>query len=236
METYYKNDLSKAYMILEGENTEKEDYQVVMLKENDVAGILKMDVRYIDNRSQYYYDISGKTSLKNLHEKKNLSLDNMQTLVNDLLLAIQNAQRYMLESRCILLEPKYIYCEKDRYYFCFYPPCELDMTEEFHKLTEFFVREVNYQDEEGVHFAYTLHKSTMEENYTIEEIIKKVVPEEPIYAEEKNETPIVDYAERIEDIAFEESCVQERDTMWEAVRKFLERSKLRKRGYEPEDL
>ena len=40
-------------MILEGEEGEKEDYQVVMLKENDIPGILKLDVRYLDNKSQY---------------------------------------------------------------------------------------------------------------------------------------------------------------------------------------
>ena len=43
-------------------------------------------------------------------------------------------------------------------------------------MTEFFVREVNYKDEDGVHFAYSMHKMTMEENYSIEEIMQKIVP------------------------------------------------------------
>ena len=60
-------------MILEGKEGEKEDYQVIMLKENDIPGILKLDVRYLDNISHYYYDISGKTSFKTLHEKINLN-------------------------------------------------------------------------------------------------------------------------------------------------------------------
>lgn len=233
MKTYYKNDLKRAYMILEGETQEQEDYQIIMLKENEISGILNMDVHYVDNQSQYYYDISGKTSFKTLHEKLNLTLEDMRRLVNDLLHAIQILKKYMLDGKCILLDPEYIFCENETYYFCYYPFCSLDIRKEFHKLTEFFVREVNYKDDEGVRFAYTLHKATMEENYSIEEIMKQFGPEEK---EEVEEIPIISYTDRLESMALEESIVEERDSMWDSVRKFLERSKKRKWGYGSEDL
>lgn len=236
MKTYYKNDLKRAYMILEGEAGDREDYQMVMLKENEIPGILNVDVRYVDNQSQYYYDISGKTSFKILHEKINLTLDDMRRLVNDLLQAIQTLKKYMLDGKCLLLEPEYIFCEDETYYFCYYPSCRQDIKEEFHRLTEFFVREVNYKDDEGVHFAYTLHKATMEENYSIEEIMKNLIPEKEDEEQEVHDTPIVDYTERMETMALEESIIEERDSMWESVRKFLERSKKRKWGYGSEDL
>lgn len=236
MKTYYKNDLKRAYMILEGEEGDREDYQTVMLKENEIPGILNMDVRYVDNQSQYYYDISGKTSFKMLHEKVNLTLEDMKRLVNDLLQAIRILKKYMLDSKCLLLEPEYIFCTDDTYYFCYYPSCRQDICEEFHRLTEFFVREVNYKDEEGVRFAYTLHKATMEENYSIEEIMKNLIPETEDEEQEVCDTPVVDYTERIESLSMEESIIEERDSMWETVRRFLERSKKRKWGYGSEDL
>ncbi len=233
MKTYYKNDLKRAYMILEGESGEREDYQIIMLKENEIPGILNMEVHYVDNQSQYYYDISGKTSLKILHEKVNLTLEDMKRLVNDLLHAIQILKKYMLDGKSILLEPEYIFCDNGRYSFCYYPSCNQDIRTEFHRLTEFFVREVNYKDEEGVHFAYTLHKATMEENYSVEEIMKQFAPEEK---EEMEQIPVVPYVERIENLSHEESLVEERDSMWDSVRRFLERSKKRKWGYGSEDL
>lgn len=236
MKTYYKNDLKRAYMILEGTEGDREDYQIVMLKENEIPGILNMDVRYVDNQSQYYYDISGKTSFKILHEKVNLTLDDMRRLVNDLLQAIQILKKYMLDGKCLLLEPEYIFREDETYYFCYYPSCQQDIKEEFHRLTEFFVREVNYKDEEGVHFAYTLHKATMEENYSIEEIMKNLIPEKEEEEQEDHDISIVDYTERMENMSLEESMIEERDSMWESVRKFLERSKKRKWGYGSEDL
>lgn len=222
-------------MILEGEEGDKEDYQIVMLKENQIPGILDMDVRHVDNQNQYHYDISGKTSFKILHEKVNLTSDDMKRLVNELLQAIQILKKYMLDGKCLLLDPEYIFCSDNSYYFCYYPFSKQDIREEFHRLTEFFVREVNYKDEEGVHFAYTLHKATMEENYSIEEIMKNLLPKSE---EEKDifDEPVVDYAERIELLASEESIVEEKDSMWESVRRFLERSKRRKWGYGSEDL
>lgn len=236
MKTYYKNDLKRAYMILEGEEGDREDYQIVMLGENEIPGILNMDVRYVDNQSQYYYDISGKTSFKTLHEKINLTLEDMKQFVNDLLQAIQTLKKYMLDSKCILLDPEYIFCEGKTCFFCYYPSCRQDIREEFHRLTEFFVREVNYKDEESVHFAYTIHKATMEENYSIEEIMKNLLPKEEETQSEITDIPVVDYAERIESMAMEESIIEERDSMWESVRKLLERSRKRKWGYNSEDL
>ena len=222
-------------MILEADAEETEDYRIIMLKENDIPGVLKTDVRYVDNKSQYYYDISSKTSFKMLHEKIQLTLEDMKGLVRDLLEVIHTLKKYMLDEKSILLEPEYIFCENGKYYFCYYPPCERNIEKEFHRLTEFFVREVNYKDEEGVRFAYTLHKATMEDNYSIEEIMSRLIP-----AEEEEETPcepeFVDYTQRMEHLAQEESIVEERDSMWESVRKFLERSKKRKWGYGSEDL
>lgn len=235
MKTYYKNDLKKAQLILEGKEGEKEDYQAIMLQENEISGILKTEVRYVDNQSQYYYDISGKTSFKILHEKINLSCANMKGLVSDLLQAIQNVQKYMLNANCILLEPEFIFCEGDRFFFCYYPPCEQEPLKEFHKLTEFFVREVNYKDEEGVHFAYTLHKATMEDNYSIEEIMKRFLPEPVEETEEVVEIEVVDYTQQMEE-RDEENMIEEKNTLWGTVRKFLERAKLIYIEDEEEDL
>ncbi len=237
MKTYYKNDLKKAYLILEGGEGEQEDYQTLMLKENDIQGILKLDVRYVDNQTQYHYDISGKTAFKTLYEKKNLSHEDMKRLVDNLLQIIQLLRKYMLDANRILLEPEYIFCDSSGFYFCYYPPCRQDAKDMFHQLTEFFVREVNYKDEEGVHFAYTLHKMTMEENYSIEEIMEVIMPQESVSdreAEEKME--VIEYTQRMEDIKMEDNQLQERNDLWEPVRRFLERAKKRRMGYEEQDL
>lgn len=236
MKTYYKNDLKKAYLILEGEEGEKEDYQVVMLKENDVDGLLKTDVRYMDNRSYYHYDISGRTSFKTLHEKMDLSHEEMKRLVADLLQTIQNLRKYMLDANCILLEPEFIFSDPERFYFCYYPSCPTDVKHSFHRLTEFFVKEVNYKDEEGVHFAYTMHKMTMEENFSVEEIMQTLLPTAREESVEEIPVTVMNYTERMEHMMLSEDRVEEKNDLWEPVRKLLEKAKRRRMGYEEEDL
>lgn len=235
METYYKNDLKRAYLILEGNEEEKEDYQAEMLRENEIPGILKTDVRYVDNQMKYYYDISGKTSFKMVHKKVNLSFQDMKRLVDDLLLTIQNLQKYMLDGNSLLLEPEFIFCDKENFYFCYYPFNKRDAREEFHKLTEFFVREVNYKDEEGVRFAYTLHKSTMEENYSIEEIMKQFAPKYEEISRDMMVVSVPDYRVQIEEADAEESRIEEKDDIWQPIRKFWNRAKQKYWGEDEEE-
>ncbi len=224
MKTYYKNDLKQAELVLvdQEEADEEEDFQVMMLQENEIPGLLKTNVKYADNLCCYHYDISGKVSLKARHEKEKLRQENMKQIVEQLLGTIKGIQKYMLDGKRILLNPEYIFCEKDRYLFCYYPPnCE-EIKDEFHKLTEFFVREVDYRDKEGVYLAYTLHKATMEENYSVERIMEEIVNEK--------EEAIVDYQEKQERQAEIQSEVAEKTNLWEPVKNLLERRKREKWG------
>lgn len=215
MNTYVKNNLKQALLILEGESTIEDDFQTFMLKENEISGLLKATTKYIDDKSLYRYDISGKISLQTKHEKIKMSNEDIERLIRALLELLREIQKFMLEPIGILLSPEYIFCEGDKYFFCYYPPCKLEPAEEFHKLTEFFVREVDYRDKEGIHLAYTLHKSSMEENYSIEKIMDEVLEEEVI--------PVVKYEEQMENVQEETMSVAEKKGIWEPIRRFFER-------------
>ena len=179
---------------------------------------------------------SVKTAFKTMHEKVKLSCTDMKKLVSDLLLTIQALQGYMLDGNYLLLEPEYIFFEKGDYYFCYYLSEEQDVQATFHQLTEFFVREVDYKDEEGVHFAYNLHKATMEEHYSIEQIMQELALEVEESFQDVLELPAQDYTQRLEQVAMEDNLIEERNDIWEPVRKIWERAKRRHWGYEEEDL
>lgn len=220
MNSYFKNNLKQAFLVLESdeEDVELDDYQIAMLQENRIPGILETNIRYVDGICQYYYDISGMNSFHMLHEKSSLSCEDIRSLTESLLQTIKQLQRFMITENKILLDPDYIFCEKDAYYFCYYPLCKEELTESFHKLTEFFVREVNYKDEEGVKLAYTLHKSTMEEHYSVERILEE-------FEQEKGETTVIDYTQRMENTSLEEVLIAEKTEIWEPIRRFLEKRK-----------
>ena len=214
MKTYYKNDLNKVYLIIEGGN-HPEDYRIPMLKQNQIPGVVETDVRYMDGIRQFYYDISGKTSLQQTYEKTNLGYEEIKRLVEELLQTIRNLKKYMLDGKGILLEPEFIFCEKNHHFFCYYPDNDIELSQAFHELTEYMVREVDYRDEKGVHLAYVLHKATMEEHYSIEQIMKEFFEEREEMQEE------VSY-EKCEEGAFEkEMLVEEKRSVWDSVRRLI---------------
>ena len=120
MKTYIEKNLNKTYLVLEGAEGETEDYQTVMLKENEIPGILPTDIHYLDNQMYYHYDISGKQTFMGMCDKGNLQCEDMKTLVLELVDVIQNLQKYMLDGNGILLEPEYIFWEDGHFYFCYY--------------------------------------------------------------------------------------------------------------------
>lgn len=222
MKTYYKNDLKKSFLIIEGEEDAKGDFQNKMLEENEIPGVLVTSIKYIDNKSHYYYDISGKVSLQSIYEKEKMSKEHIKSLVDAVLQVMKDVPKYMLDGHGILLEPEYIFMEKEQYYFCYFPQNELEITKEFHHLTEFFVREVDYKDKEGVHLAYTLHKETMEEHYSIEKIMENALEEEPI--------EIVTYEQKMEEQTSVNIKIAEKKEMWEPVKRLLEKTKRERWG------
>lgn len=227
MKATYTNNLKQAFLVLEAEEQLEEDFQIWMLRENEIPGLLNMDIKYVDDVSCHYYDISGKRSLKSVHEKTKLMSDTIKRLVNALLSTVHEIQNYMLDGGGILLDPEYIYLEKESFYFCYYPPQGRILTEEFHRLTEFFVREVDYQDKEGVHLAYTLHKASMDENYSIEKIMSDALNEDL----SEGETQTVRYDEMMEEHAGDGMLISEKKEFWEPVKKLLERKKREHWGY-----
>ncbi|MEE1314631.1 MAG: DUF6382 domain-containing protein [Faecalimonas sp.] len=223
MNTYYKNDLKKALMILEDETELQVDFQTCMLQENVIPGLLRTSIRYVEDKSQYHYDISGKTSLQTKYEKEKLKANDITKLLQAILGVVLEIKKYMLEGEGLLLSPEHIFCEADEYSFCYYPPNKQELKLAFHELTEFLVREVDYHDKKGVQLAYTLHKASMEEHYSIEKILEEIAREE--------EEPIVRYERRLEDSdeeAADGADVAEDNWFWEPVKRLLAKRKREK--------
>mgnify|MGYP007113658686 CR=1 FL=1 len=113
---------------------------------------------------------------------------------------------------------------KRNFNFCYFPRCECGIeSKRFHRLTEYFVSEVNYREKEGVHFAYSIHKASMEENYSIERIMNELV--EAVQEEKKEERmiPAVNYEERIGRTG--NTGDSEKKDFWEPVKRLLDKRK-----------
>lgn len=226
----------------------QEDYQMRMFQVNIFEKFLAVKGRGVDGTSYYDYNVSGKISLQALYERNKITGRDVRNFLGSLSVAIREAESYLLDIHCILLKPEYIFYEKEQFFFCYYPKAKQDLWEEFHSLTEYFVRQADYEDKEGVRMIFVLHKETMEENYSLEKVIQACEEER------QKDTPQVSVAltkEKTVSVQEEPRAIRSYDTtdhdwireqhqgkvimeetenMWIPVKRFLNRRKKPKWG------
>lgn len=207
----------------------KEDYQIRMLEENQIEGILPVKGRGRNGCSFYDYDVSGKISMKAMYERSKISSQDMKKFLSQLKQVIYSVERHLLNKQCILLRPEYIFYEEERYYFCYFPLAKEDFWKEFHVLTEYFVKYADYEDQECIKMVFLLHKETMEEYYSLEKLIERCLS-----MEEEPQIPKISYDTSEHDwISSQErssSILRETDNMWVPVKRFLTKHKKQKWG------
>lgn len=219
----------------------KEDYQIQMLLRNQIDGFLPMKGRGMDKSSCFDYDVSGKVSVKAIYERSKINSKDIKIFLKQLRNVLREVENHLLNKHCVLLKPEYIFYEEERYYFCYFPLSETDFWEEFHVLTEFFVKRADYEDKECVRIVFLLHKETMEENYSLEKIIEKCLDSENIQIEnvadnrvEEESVPEIFYDTADHDWIIKQttgsSILRETDNMWTPVKRFLTKQKKSKWG------
>lgn len=219
----------------------QEDYQMRMLKANHLDRVLKVGGRGMNGNSYYDYDVSGKISMKAMFERCKINAKDIKTFLCDLKIVIREVEKYLLDVHCILLKPEYIFYEEERFYFCYYPLAQQDLWEEFHRLTEYFVKQADYQDQECVSMVFLLHKKTMEENYSLEKLTSECMQNREEDKKEgecesmiENENNYIDYDTEEHDWITEQelgsSIMRETENLWTPVKRFLTRHKKPKWG------
>lgn len=185
----YKRDLNTAYFVVESGAFYQTDYQMKMISANDIPGILKIKGKGVNGRSRYEYDIQGKHSLEFMTKKEPVTYDMIIGIITDLLDTIEEMRDYLLSPNQLLMDPRSIFFGNGRYSFCYYPPNDKGIAEGFHELTEFFVREADYQDRSGIYIAYALHKMTLGENYQIRQVIEEILRNQEEEWQDQEEEP-----------------------------------------------
>lgn len=247
--TEVKSELNKTILRICIPGITETDYQIRMLQTNQIKGILPVGVHGEGEMTVYEYEITGLTSMQTKYRQNKIMKKEMEIFLIKMQDAIQNIERYLLNSNRILLEPDLIFEKDGDYYFCYMPQYDGTIRESFHKLMEYFVQWTDYQDIASVQTAFLLHKETMKENYSLARIIERIselgndnrnikvnkvikdkqtdlwdTKEEEIYQGDVHEydTEEHDWITRQE---MGSKILKETDNLWNPVKKFLSRHK-----------
>lgn len=195
LKTEYKRGLEHNYLIIHGNPIQEQNYQVRMVEENEIKNFLRMERRYHDGNTDFYYEISSRQPLNRIYEQKMIRFEDLLYILDGIRTALINACEYLLDERCLVLDPKYIYMniEKKDVWVLFYPFYQVNENAMFENLSEYFLERIDQQDAQAVMLAYRFYKVTRYGNFTIkdmEDLLEEVVSirQEPVFAEDKTES------------------------------------------------
>lgn len=136
---------------------EERRYQYCILGRGGIKYLLPCSLRIIDEKHYLYYDISSKQSVSQIFEGKKITREWMKHFLEEFQAARSELERYLLEDNCIVWNPRQIYqdSERDDFYFMYVPYSEGQG--EMDTLLEFFLKSIDYEDDELVEFVYLAH-------------------------------------------------------------------------------
>lgn len=160
----------------------EENYQLRMLNHNNIAGLLKVKGSGRDGQSRYTYRTNGGITMKKAFEGKEMRKEDVIRFTESLIEAVDDVREHLLNPDSLLLSPELIFLERGKFRFCYLPVSTGEMRQSlcssFHTMTEYFVKNLDYQDTAGIFFVYKMHKETLKENYELKKIIEECRTEE----------------------------------------------------------
>lgn len=174
MEVQYKRNFNESYLILEGEGRECA-YEEQMMEKNQITSLLSFYTMEVNNRVQFWYDITGKESLKDYIQRGEWSIEKLEEIVRYMDGAYRELQKYLVKQEHILLCPETIFLERKEgelcMFLCYYPG-ELDsIFVQFREVMEFILSMADGRQKEITEICYRLYDIAIREHYSFWQLL-----------------------------------------------------------------
>lgn len=178
----YIRDIHNNYLILKGIKDCPCGYRTKILLNNSIEGLLKVELKFIDQMDLFYYDITDKKSLTTTYENKSLQYEDIKKLIGGILKTINGSGEYLLSENDFIIDPEYIFVgdSLDTVSMCYLEGYKTNMLIQFSKLMEYLMNKIDYKDENAVVLTYGLYKESREESCTYERLMKEIEKKLPL--------------------------------------------------------
>ena len=189
MKVTYENGWEHMDVHVDLPGTYEENYQIRMLSQSNISGLLKIKASGRDGQSRYTYRVNDGISMEKTFEAKAMKKDDIERFMKDLMETVDDIKEHLLDPDGLVLKPELIFIERGRYRFCYLPVSETEerrpLCISFHEMTEYFVKSIDYQDTSGIILVYKIHKETLKQNYDLKRIIEDSRKEETEWGKER---------------------------------------------------
>ena len=186
MEVSYKRTYKESYLIITG-TLGSYQYEEMMLKENELKTLLTFYTMDVNGKTQFWYDISSKQSIKDYLEQNPISFELLIRIFAAIMVAFEEVAKYLLRMEHILLSAETIYVsrqEGQEVYLCYYPG-DQDGKCGLSDFMNHIIGVLDYADDDLTRLCYSLYEMTLDEHTTIGDLyeyIQENLPEDYIQA------------------------------------------------------
>lgn len=159
IEIQYTRKLMKSYMRLR-ESEMLSAWEQKMIMHVPAEGIIFAESVQWDEKSELWYDITGKQSLEAILGTETLRYEMLRRILLGIYEAVEHLESVLLCADALLLLPECIYIDyrTDRMFFCYYPGNPMAVTDAFAELMEGLLIKLAHDDERAVELAYGVYE------------------------------------------------------------------------------
>lgn len=175
LEAKYFKDYKHNYMILQcGQEVAARSYQYKILTSDKIKEILRCSVRHINGITYYYYDISSRTTLKNLYQSTRMSYGQVKDLLWQLQGICDKLAGFFMEETGLVLLPEHIYYDfsSQRYIGLYYPDYKVTESEIYGPLMNFLLDHIDTEDRQLAENMYRICELAGEPHFLIEDALQ----------------------------------------------------------------
>lgn len=172
----YRRCQGKSFMIREaGEPVT--GYQLPMLRENRIFGILPMHQVQEGQGISYWYDISGANDLEGYARFHKLGRAFLENFIVSLHRVTQNLGEFLLLEDGLCLDPNMVYLknnEKD-IYFCYVPESQKKLEKSLQEFMDYFLKHMEHGVQKDLEICYEIYEKSQTEHVSLLELVELVL-------------------------------------------------------------
>ncbi len=180
----YIESMQQRYLVIESAGDKKNELQEKMLIHNTPEGLLKFELRNVDNTNYYYYDVGGMQTLESIFEKNPPNSIRLHNILSAMIAAILKGTEYFLEEDDFIISPEYIFwsdnAEQDAIRLCYYPGYGKNLREQLQTFFEGLMNIIDYKDDKAVVYVYGMYRKTQETGCTFDYLLQDIIPGQEI--------------------------------------------------------
>ena len=184
MNVSYKRTSNQSYMIITGDAINV-GFEEAMLRENSVASLLDFHTMEVNGETQFWYDITGKKSMRDFFEQEGITLETLRMVFEKIGEAYERLSDFLIAEEHVCISPDLVFFPQGTQTgacLCYCPMEHMSYDQQLQSVVEYLLSVVDHRKVEVTRICYEMYEITNRNQFTILDLLSVM---------EKEETPVL---------------------------------------------